>query len=417
MLPFLLAAALAVASVPHAVGTGPARLYAQADAGAQLVGLAVVAGAGTARQGAAQNGLAALAAQTLLYTKLDGVRLTDRITAAGGSVDFTVDPDVVHFAIEALPSALPAVSTDFARALAAPDTSGDTIAAARAALGLRIDEDQRNPITVGVEMLRGSYYAGPAGGPALGTRASLANLGPADVAAFFAAHYLRGTAFAAATGRVDDAATAAAGAMLGAFRSGSEAPVALRAQPFTAQPKHLVTQREIGVPFAMVGFAAPALTDRDFAAMLVLRALLDDVAARQNPTTLALFQRGINVVYAYDVKPATFTVAINGSEIDPTAGITVLQAILKTAVTKPLGRDVIRRYKEAARGDWALEAITFTDRAWQIAAAVNQGADPAAAQAVTAAIDRVTPADIQRVAKTYLQRYAVAVVMPRRRAQ
>ena len=115
------------------------------------------------------------------------------------------------------------------------------------------------------------------------------------------------------------------------------------------------------------------------------------------------------MVYAYDVKPATFTVAINGSEIDPTAGLTVLEAILKTAVTKPLGRDVIKRYKETARGDWALEAVTLTDRAWQIASAVNQGADPAMAQTVVAAIDRVTPADVQRIAKTYLQRYAVAV--------
>jgi predicted Zn-dependent peptidase len=78
---------------------------------------------------------------------------------------------------------------------------------------------------------------------------------------------------------------------------------------------------------------------------------------------------------------------------------------------------VIKRYKETARGDWALEATTLTDRAWQIASAVNQGADPAAAQNVTTAIDRVTPADIQRIAKMYLQRYAIAVVMPRRRAQ
>jgi predicted Zn-dependent peptidase len=116
------------------------------------------------------------------------------------------------------------------------------------------------------------------------------------------------------------------------------------------------------------------------------------------------------------VKPATFTVAINGSEIDPTAGLTVLQAILKTAVTKPLARDVIKRYKETARGDWALEAVTLTDRAWLIAAAVSQGADPAAAQNVIAQIDKVTPADIQRIAKAYLQRYAVAVILPRRRS-
>ena len=64
--------------------------------------------------------MAALAAQTLLFTKIDGTRLTDRIMAAGGSIDYAVDPGVVRFSLEVLPSALPAVSADLARAIAAP---------------------------------------------------------------------------------------------------------------------------------------------------------------------------------------------------------------------------------------------------------------------------------------------------------
>jgi zinc protease len=416
MLPLLLAATLALTAAPHAVDVGSTKFYAQSDEGAQLVGLQLVVSAGTARQTPAQNGLAALTAQTLLLGKIDGTPLADRIMAAGGSIDYAVDPGVVRFSIEVLPGALPAVSADLARAIANPDTSPATIAAARDALGSRIDDNERNPVTVGIEMLRSSYYRGTAGAPSYGTRASLAGLGPADVAAFLAAHYLRGNAFVAATGRVDDSASTAVDAVLGAFSAGSEAPPVLATQAFGPQPKRVVTQREIGVPFALVGFAAPAMNDPDFGAMLVLRSLLDDIAARQSTTTLAPFQRGIDVVYAYDVKPATFTVAINGSQLDPTAGLTVLQAILKTAVTKPLAADVIKRYKETARGDWALEAVTLTDRAWQIGAAVNEGADPALAQSVAAAISRVTPADVQRLAKVYLQHYTVALVLPRRRS-
>jgi predicted Zn-dependent peptidase len=416
MLPLLLAATLALSPAPHAVDTGSTKFYAQSDAGAQLVGIELVVSAGTVRQAAGQNGLAALAAQTLLFTKIDGTPLTDRIMAAGGSIDYAVDPGVVRFALEVLPSALPAVSADLARAIAAPDTSAATVAAARDAIGARIDDDERNPVTVGVEMLRNSYYRGSAGEPSYGTRASLAGLAPSDVAAFIAAHYLRGDAFATATGRVDDAASGAVNAVLNAFPSGTEAAPVLAAQAFGPEPKHLVTQRSIGVPFALVGFAAPAMSDPDFPAMLVLRSLLNDIAARQSPTTLAPFQRGIDVVYAYDVKPATFTVAINGSQLDPTAGLTVLQAILKTAVSKPLAADVIKRYKETARGEWALEAMTLTDRAWLIGAAVNQGAGPDLAQSVAAAIDQVTPASVQRLAKAYLQHYTLALVLPRRRS-
>jgi predicted Zn-dependent peptidase len=413
MLPLFLAAMLALTAVPHAVDLGGTKFYAQSDVGANLVGIELVVSAGTARQSAAQNGLAALAAQTLLFTRIDGVRLTDRISAAGGSIDYVIGPSVVRFALEVLPSALPAVGADLARAIAAPDTSAATIAAARAELGRRIDDEQRNPVTVGVEMLRRSYYRGTAGAPSFGTRASLAGLGPNAVAAFLAEHYLRGNAFATATGRVDDAANAAVNAVLAAFPAGSERPPVVAAQAFGAQPKHLVTKREIGVPFALVGFAAPAMSDPDFGAMLVLRALLNDVAARQSTTTPAPFQRGVDVLYAYDVKPATFTVAINGSQLDPTAGLTVLQTIVKTAVSKPLPPDVIKRFKETARGQWALEAVTLTDRAWQIGAAIDQGAAPDLAQSIGAEIDRVTPADVQRLAKRYLQRYSVALVLPR----
>ena len=47
------------------------------------------------------------------------------------------------------------------------------------------------------------------------------------------------------------------------------------------------------------------------------------------------------------------------------------------------------------------------------AAPVNEGADPALAQTIGAEIDRVTPADLERLAKVYLQRYTVALVLPR----
>lgn len=413
IVPLFLAAALALGAV-QAVDLGGSRFYAQNESGAHLVGLELVVSAGTARQTAAQNGLAALTAQTLLFTKVDGTRLVDRIADDGGSVDFTVDPGVVHFSLEVLPSALGAVSADLAHVLAAPDASTDTVAAARAALGTRIDDDERNPVTVGVEMLHSSFYSGTAGAPQFGTRASLAGLGPADVATFFTAHYVRGNAYAIVTGDVDAATNAAVGTVLSALPAGSEGPPVVKAAPFGAEPKRLVTARDVGVPFAFVGFAAPDLTDPDFAAMLVLRSLLDDVAARQSPTTLPTFERGINVVYAYDLKPAMFTVAINGSELDPTAGLTVLQAILKTALAKPLSADVVKRYRESARGEWALEAQTLTDRAWQIGAAVEEGADPAVIGSVADAIGRVTPADVQRLAKVYLQHYTVALVFPRR---
>ncbi len=406
MIPFLLAAVVGL-------DLGAGKLYAKPDAGAQLTGIALVVSAGTARESAAQNGLAALAAQTLLLGSVNGVPLTSRIAADGGSIEMTVSPSVVRFTIEALPTAMPAVATDIARAIAAPDTSAATVAAAREELAGQIKDGDRSPTAVGLDMLRSSYYQGAAGRPALGTRESIVGLSSADVAGYLSSHYIRGNAFVTATGAIDGATSEGARSVLAAFRPGSEAPSALAARAIGAQAKRVVTHRDIGVPFVLLGFAAPALGDPDFAAMLVLRAILSDIADRADVTTAAPIERGLDIVYSYDVKPSTFAIAINGALLDPTAGLTIVQAIARNALSKPFGADVVRRYKDTARGQWALEAITLGDRAWQIGAAVSEGAEPDVAQTVIASIDRVTPADVQRIAKRYLQHYIVALVLPR----
>jgi len=46
---------------------------------------------------------------------------------------------------------------------------------------------------------------------------------------------------------------------------------------------------------------------------------------------------------------------------------------------------------------------------------VNEGGTPDLAHGVATAIGAVTPADVQRCVSTYLQRYTVALVLPRTR--
>jgi predicted Zn-dependent peptidase len=75
----------------------------------------------------------------------------------------------------------------------------------------------------------------------------------------------------------------------------------------------------------------------------------------------------------------------------------------------------LARYRNAARGKWLLEAVSLTDRAWQIGAAVSVGSQPNAAAGVAAALEAVSAEDVQRVARTYLQRSTVATVLPRGR--
>jgi zinc protease len=407
MVPLLLAAALVVS----------APVYGQPDDGAQLVGMQLVIAAGTARQAATQSGLAALTAETLLRTPVGGVALADRVAATGGAIGYTVDPEVVRFTIEAMPDALPEIARDVATAFAHPDTGPATLETARTMLGARIDDDERNPLLVGLEMLRGSYYTGGAGTPTLGTRASLSALRGRDVAAFVAAHYVRGSAFATATGRVDPTVMTAARTALAGLPDGTQAPAPIKIRPLDEAGKQIITHRDIGIPVVLLGFAAPALGDADFAPMLVLRALIESTGRGAATRGLSDFDRGVAAIYEYDVKPATFAIALNGGRVDPQLGLSAVRALVRRAALQPLEAEQLTRLRNAARGKWSLEAVSLTDRAWRIGAAIAVGSAPDASAEVADAIGRVTAEDVQRVARTYLQRYTVALVLPRGRGE
>jgi zinc protease len=410
------AAALAAGALPATatVDLGGAPGYVRADAGSPLAGVQLFVRAGLDRQSGSQNGLAALTAEAVLRTPVDGVALTDAITARGGSLEYFVAPRYVRFHLQAAPAALAGLTPLLARALTAPATDPATLSAARAALGARIAEDERNPVLAGLGMVRASFYRDGPGQPPLGTPGALTAFAPADVQAFHDRWYVRGSAYLAEVGRTGPASDAAARALVAALPAGTApaAPV-VSTRPFVKEPRRLVTRRDIGSPYVVLGFAAPDLGSRDFAAALVVRALLGEVLERPGATTLSPQRRGIGTIYGYDVAPAQFALWINGAQIDPSTGLGTLAAVVKAAAQKPLAPAVLARYKETARGAWRLESVTLEDRAWAIGNAVAQGLDPSALDTIPAAVDAVTAADVQRVAKRWFQQFDVALVLPR----
>ena len=368
-------------------------------------------------------GSSALVAEAVLHTPVDPapgspeppVPLSDAVDARGASIGYAVSPQHVRFFLEGTPEGVAAAAPLVARALTTPSFDPAVLTAARAALGERIGDEELDPAVVGLRMLRSSYYRGSAGLPALGTPSSLAALTPADARAFHERWYLRGGAFVASVGHTGDATAAAAGVLAGALRDGSASAERLATRPFAAQPKRIVTHRDVSAPYIALGFAAPSLGDADFAAAWVVRALLTSVFDRVSATTQPSAFRSVGVVYGYDTAPAHLVVWLNGGRIDATAGLTALDAVMKAAATKPLGATVLSRYKETARGEWALQTLTLDERAFAIGNAVGQGLDADAADTVGAAIGRVTAADVQRVVKKYFQRFDIALVMPRSR--
>ncbi|HXM05870.1 MAG TPA: insulinase family protein, partial [Candidatus Acidoferrum sp.] len=119
----------------------------QNDSQAALVGVELVVHAGLDRQTVRQNGLAALVAQTILQTPANApggsAPLERAVAAAGGSIRFSVDPDNVHFYVEALAQDAPAVLALVRAAIAAPDFSPATVNQARTALATHLAQSEQ----------------------------------------------------------------------------------------------------------------------------------------------------------------------------------------------------------------------------------------------------------------------------------
>jgi zinc protease len=409
----LAAPAATLAASPATIDLGGVTGYVRPDPGATLVTLELFVRAGLDRQTAAQNGLAALTAEALLHAPVDGVPLIDAVEARGGSLSYAVSGQYVRFALEAQPATVAALAPLVARVLAAPSFDGTILTAARGALGDRISDADTDPRLVGLQMLRASYYRSGAGMPPLGTPSGLAGLGPSDVRAFYARWYLRGDALVTAVGNTGDGTERAARAIAASLPAGTAPQPALATRPFAAQPKRIVTRRDVHANYVVLGFGAPALGDRDFAAALVMRALLGDIFEVPSATTVPALFRPSGTIYGYDVAPAQFVFWLNGRLVDPGVGLAAIDAVLKNAAAKPLGAAVLARYKESARGAWLLENLSLDERAWSIGNAVSHGLAADASDAVAPAIGRVTAADLQRVAKRYFQRFDVALVLPR----
>jgi zinc protease len=421
----MLAAPLAAsaAATTTVVDLGGSRAYVRPDAGAPLAAVQLFVRAGLDRQADTQNGLAALVAELILRTPVAAAAgpqtpLVDAVNAAGGSLAYYVSSGYVRFNLQASPETLPVLAPLLARALAAPSYDAKTLAAARTSLGSQISEDEKDPRLVGLAMLRASYYRGGPALPPLGTPAALIGFSSSDVKAFHDRWYVRGNAYVAAVGRTGPSTDAASRALVASLSNG-EAPAetATQTRPYADEPRRLITHRDVLSPFVVVGFAAPSLGDRDFATALVIRSLLGDAFAKPSATTRPTALRGIGTVYGYDVAPAQLALWINGALVDPSSGLGAVSALVRATGDKPLPASLLNRFKDRARGEWQLEALSLGDRAWSIGNAVSQGLDPDAADTISAAIAQVTAADVQRVAKRYFLKFDVALILPRTQGQ
>ncbi|HZT11666.1 MAG TPA: hypothetical protein VFA29_02620 [Candidatus Baltobacteraceae bacterium] len=411
-----IALAAALLLLTSGVSRGAA-VVEQPDASAEIVGTELLLPAGLDRQTPRQNGLAALVAEAILQTPVDGRPLRDAVNAAGGSIEYTVEPRDVRFYLEGVAGTYAGQLDLFRRALAKPDFGDATLASARAALNARINEDQHVALNVGIQMLNRAFYADSnAGMPPNGLPETLATFGTADAQQFFTAHYRASDAIVSAVGNVGAVASDRYASLPAALPPGASPPVAAQTPALPSTSRQLIAHRDVPVPWLVAQYPAPDLRSSDFGAMLVLTAFIQrtlaDVSGVPGLATQSPAQRGVGAFYNFDTRPANVVFYIDGGLGDPTRTFATALTVVNVLGHAKLSGD-LAEMKSFAAGRFLEDTASLGDRAWLGAVFAKAGITGDYRTHVVRAIQATNSADLQRVAARYLGSPTIALVLPR----
>ncbi|MDQ2680251.1 MAG: hypothetical protein M3Y21_04395 [Candidatus Eremiobacteraeota bacterium] len=402
----------AAAPAPSVQKVGAVTVVRQNDPQSTLDGVQLFVKAGLDRQTPAENGLAALTAETIVQP------IRAPIAAAGGSIDYAVDGRYVRFYLEGRKTIFQSqILPLFESALAKPDFGGDALRTARASLDRKISADQSVALTVGIEMLNRAFYTdSDAGLPQYGLPGTLAGLGTTDAQRFFAANYRSEGAILSAAGDLSTLSSSATGSLAASLQPGGSAPIIIARSRLVGSSRQLIAHRDVPVAWLVAQYPAPAIGSRDFGAMLVLMSFvertLSDVAQVPSVASKSLADRSIGVIYNFDAQPANLIMFVDGGKGDPNRVFGTALTVVGLFGSTKLNGD-IESTKRAARGRFLAQATTLEDRAWIAGVFAARGGSADYLSRGEAAIAAVTASDLQIVAHRYLSSPTVALVLPR----
>lgn len=397
-----------------------AKIIEQPDGDSSLVGMQLFVAAGLDRQTPAQNGLSALVAEDILSTSVgeNDTPLRDALPREGGSIAYTVDGHWIRFYLEGIKTRFAArLLPLFEAALAHPRFDAGALLDARAELNRKIAQNQRVPLTVGLEMLNAAFFTdSDAGLPQYGLPAILAGLGPADAQRFFSTYYRRTGAIVSLAGGLDAVRSDDFFKLVDMLPPGTTRPIAVKLAKLRGGQRRLVARRDIAVPWLVAQFPAPSIGSRDFGAMLVLTSFLERTASEvaENPsvTTRSFSDRAAGALYNFDDRPANVVLFINGGFGDPSRPFSTALSVVQIFARSKLSGD-ITSMKRIAAGAYVDAATSLEDRTWFAGVFASQEVTANYLARGLDAIGGVRAADLQRVARMYLNNPNVAIVLPR----
>ncbi len=273
------------------------------------------------------------------------------------------------------------------------------------------------PFSFALDTLMADLYAGhPYALPAAGLRGSIEKLSREDLLAHYRAIYQPSRMVLAVSGQVSSGRVAsAAGKHFGGLAgAGGTAPGP--APSLTPPGGRRVVERPAQQAQILVGFAGPSVTDRDYAAVKVLGAVLgggmsgrffvelrDKQGLAYSLGTINPSRAGPSFVVGYmGTAPASAEPAEAG----------MLREIERIRVEPPTAEELARA-KAYLQGTLAMDRRTNARQSWYLAFFELVGAGHDFPERYAGDLASVTAADVQAAARRYLERPTIVVLRPR----
>ena len=353
---------------------------------------------------------------------------------AGGVLGAAVGDDVIEFFATGNSAGVTRLATLILSLVREPRLSDADIDASRKALLERVDAERGDVASLATNELRGRLYRDARGElaayglPPTGTVESLNALSNERVRELFRNSFGSNNWTLAAAGDIDAAALKAVlESVPASSQSTLGAAVPFFVMPDTSQPDLVVRQTDTPSTWVFVAYPIASAPPSDWPALRVLSALLGDSSRARLPRRLLDGRLTLGGGPAARRVVVQFTPRRFRGELVAFAETETAQAErIKNAMLDELRRlkdskatatelDAAKNY---VRGAWAVDREGLHERSFQsaLAAALSPSTAPQSTLTTDAnwseRVGRVTAADVQRVAKKYLQGYAVALIMP-----
>lgn len=386
---------------------------------APVVGLSLMLRMGVRWEGPENAGISNFLQAVMVKgtARRSGAEMAELIAALGGKLSAAGDVDYSEIQASALARFWRDLLALTAELALEPKLAPDEVDRERDWLLSRVERRADNAFARAFDVCFATLYGThPYANPVLGTRESLERIDHAALVAWYRRFYRPERMVLAVSGQVSaDEVIAEARRLFGAVASGGGGrggPI----PPPEAAPRAVVVEQPAQQAHVLVAALAPALGHPDHAAVKVLSTVLGGgMAGRLFAELRDREALAYTAATYYDPtrEPGALVLHLGTAPANAARAEAGLRAAVERIRTAPIRPEELERAKAYLLGSYAMDRRTNARQAWYLAFYQVEGEPLDFPDRFRKAVARVTIDDVQRVARTYLDRLTTVVLRPR----